>query len=58
MKPKNDRTQPGQARPTETPARPRRFRIDKLEERIAPKGTNNLGTKHCDSYNHCTLTCS
>ena len=39
----------------------KRFRLEKLEERIAPKkggGGTNLGTKNCDSYNHCTLTCS
>jgi len=58
MNPKNDLTQSGQPRPAFSPAPRKRFRIDKLEERIAPKGTNNLGTKHCDSYNHCTLTCS
>jgi len=46
MKSKNDRTQSGQPRPTETLAPPRRFRIEKLEERIAPlKG--GKGTKNC-----------
>ncbi len=35
MKPMNDRTQLGQPRPTLSPAR-KRFRIEKLEERIAP----------------------
>jgi len=37
MKPMNDRTQLGQPRPAESPAQARRFRIQKLEERIAPK---------------------
>jgi len=36
MNTKNDRTQSGKARPTERPAPLRRFRIEKLEERIAP----------------------
>jgi len=38
MNMKNDRPQPGQPRPAETPAPPRRFRIARLEERIAPRG--------------------
>ena len=44
MNPKNDRTKSRQPRPAETPAPPRRFRIEKLEERIAPKkGGNGKG---------------
>ncbi len=42
MKPVNDRTQP---RPAGSPAQKQRFRIQKLEERIAPKG--NPGTQQC-----------
>ena len=42
MKPVDDRTQLGQ--PAGSPAR-KRFRIQKLEERIAPKG--NPGTQQC-----------
>ncbi len=34
--------------------KPKRFRIEKLEERIAPKkggkGTNNCGTANCTSF--------
>jgi len=37
MKPMNDRTQLGQPRPAGSPAQRQRFRIEKLEERIAPK---------------------
>jgi hypothetical protein len=44
-KPKNDRPAPDSKRP--------RFRIEKLEERIAPKkggkGTNNCGSTSCGS---------
>jgi hypothetical protein len=43
MKLKNDRVQP--ERP-ELPARPKRFRIEKLEERIAPK-KGGKGTHNC-----------
>ena len=43
MKPMNDRT----PAPSDRPAPRKRFRIEKLEERIAPKkggnGTNNCG---------------
>ena len=48
MKLKSDRPQ---AEKPAVPARTRRFRIDKLEERIAPKkggkGTNNCPTLDC-----------
>ena len=37
MKPKNDRTQLGQPRPALSPSPRTRFRIEKLEERIAPR---------------------
>jgi hypothetical protein len=36
MKPKNDLTRSKQTRPALSPS-PKRFRIEKLEERIAPK---------------------
>jgi hypothetical protein len=36
MNPKNDRTQSRQTRPALSPSPGRRFRIEKLEERIAP----------------------
>jgi hypothetical protein len=57
MKPMNDRTQLGQPRPAGSPARRQRFRIQKLEERIAPlkggKGTHNCpistGRTNCSS---------
>ena len=49
MNPKNDLTEPGQPRPAGSPAPRRRFRIQKLEERIAPaKGGKGGGpTKNC-----------
>ena len=54
MNPKNDRTQPGQSRPALSSARKPRFRIEKLEERIAPhynaktKCVGRTGPTHCD----------
>ncbi len=53
MNPKNDLAQSGQPRPTLSPAPRKRFRIEKLEERIAPaKGGN--GTRHCTGLGcHC-----
>jgi len=36
MNPKNDLTQPGQSRPALSQTPRKRFRIEKLEERIAP----------------------
>jgi hypothetical protein len=51
MKTKLDRTVPT-SKP-ELPARAKRLRIEKLEERIAPKkggnGTHNCGTANCTS---------
>ena len=48
MKPKIDRAPAETPDKVELPAKPRRFRIQKLEERIAPKkggkGTNNCTT--------------
>ena len=41
MNPKNDLTQLGQSRPALLPAPRKRFRIEKLEERIAPKRGGN-----------------
>ena len=46
MKPMNDHSQSGQPRPALSPAPRQRFRIQKLEERIAPKG--NPGTQQCE----------
>jgi hypothetical protein len=44
MKPMNDRTQLGQTRPAGSHAKRERFRIQKLEERIAPaRGGNATG---------------
>jgi len=48
MKPKNERAPADTTDKVELPPKPRRFRIQKLEERIAPKkggkGTNNCTT--------------
>lgn len=46
MTPKNDRTQSEQPRPAAEPTPRRRFRIEKLEQRIAPK-RGGKGTKNC-----------
>ena len=53
MNPKNDLTQSGQPRPTLLPAPRRRFRIEKLEERIAPKRRGAGNTRHCDTGRAC-----
>ena len=48
MNPKNDRRQPEPARPAPpTPAPKKRFRIEKLEERIAPRKDKNLTDANC-----------
>jgi len=47
MNPKNDLTRSGQSRPTLSPAPRKRFRIHKLEERIAPKKGGGGPTKNC-----------
>jgi hypothetical protein len=39
MNPKNDRTRSEESRPAPSPAPKSRFRITKLEQRIAPKTT-------------------
>jgi hypothetical protein len=58
MDPKND-PKPGQPPPAEpaTPLAKKRFRIEKLEERIAPKKGGN-GTNNCpaDTLNSCSGT--
>jgi hypothetical protein len=47
MNTKNERTQSGESRPALPPTRPKRFRIAKLEERIAPRrGWGH--SKRCD----------
>ena len=58
MKPMNDRTQSRQTRPALSPS-PKRFRIDKLEERIAPRsfGHQNPHTKVVGSGGACTRLC-
>lgn len=56
MKPMSDRTQFGQPQPTLSPAPRKLFRIEKIEERIAPKGifghynpkTKCVGRLPCD----------
>ena len=52
------KNQPTEGRPDGQTPRPRRFRIIKLEERIAPKKGGN-GTKHaCATVHGCaTATC-
>jgi hypothetical protein len=54
MKPKNDRTQPEQPATTGQPAPRKRFRIMKLEERIAP---GMVETKKCLTAFKCTRFC-
>jgi hypothetical protein len=54
MKPMNDRTQLGRPATAGQPAPRKRFRIEKLEERIAPKkggnggGLGSKGTRACE----------
>ena len=48
MKLSNDRTQVAKA--AVTPLRRGRFRIDKLEERIAPKGWGKGGKPHSNLF--------
>jgi hypothetical protein len=54
MKPKNDRTQPERPATAEPPAPRKRFRITKLEERIAPGAVD---TKKCYTVFKCTAGC-
>jgi hypothetical protein len=54
MKPMNDRTQSAQA--AGTPAPRKRYRIQKLEERIAPK-KGGIKTYYCYTDFHCTRAC-
>lgn len=46
MDPKND-PRPEQPPPAEPPPPKKRFRIEKLEERIAPKRGGNTNNKNC-----------
>jgi hypothetical protein len=51
MESRNDRTKPAPRDAANPPTPPKRFRIEKLEDRIAPKkggrGTNNCVTQSC-----------
>jgi len=56
MKPMNDRTQLGQPRPAAAPAPRERFRIQKLEERIAPhcsRQHRQLFPEDCYTHGRC-----
>ena len=55
MKPKNDRTQLGRPPAAGQPVPRKRFRIQKLEERIAPGGP--VPTKKCPTEFKCTFKC-
>ncbi len=46
MNPRNDRTQSEQPRPALSPSPRKRFRIEKLEERIAPGGWGHYNPKN------------
>jgi hypothetical protein len=48
MEPRPDEKKDQQPRPEAQPAKPRRFRVVKLEERIAPKGP--MGPKRSLGY--------
>ena len=57
MKPMNDRAQSRQTRPALSPSPRKRLRIEKLEERIAPKGWGkggkpvpSKGGSRCDDF--------
>jgi hypothetical protein len=47
----------GQTSPTREPERKRRFRIVKLEERIAPGGGHGNGSNYCGGYTHHPVRC-
>jgi hypothetical protein len=51
---KNDRKPPGQTRPAAPPAPKKRFRVEKIEERIAPDrgggGYHNSGASGSCAY--------
>ena len=58
MEPRREELQAPKPRPEE---KPKRFRIVKLEERIAPSKGGNSNGKHCftgccASYNSCNLS--
>ena len=55
MNPKDDRPQLERSATAGQPARKRRFRIVKLEERIAPKRGGN--TKNCSHSDYSTMAC-
>jgi hypothetical protein len=57
MNPRNDRTQLGRPRTAGQPAPRKRFRIEKLEERIAPR-TFGQGGKGSKGTNNCTYWCA
>jgi len=54
MNPKNDRPQPERLETAGQPAPRKRFRIMKLEERIAP---GRVDTKRCYTAFKCTAGC-
>lgn len=54
MNPKNDRPQPERPATAGQPARRKRFRIERLEERIAP---GRVDTKKCYTLFKCTGGC-
>jgi hypothetical protein len=55
MEPKNERTPPESPRP---PVSPKRFRIQKLEERIAPRKGGIPGKPgYTDTCASCEITC-
>ena len=56
MSPMSDRKQPQTARPAGQPLRRNRFRIQKLEERIAPR-KGGIKTYYCYTDFHCTRAC-
>src|SRR5262249_18717177 len=55
MEPNHERTPPEPARPAEPPAPRKRFRIQKLEERIAPK--KQTGTYACSDSGGTYYSC-
>jgi hypothetical protein len=61
MEPRSEEQKTRESQPEAREARPRRFRIIKLEERIAPGGGTDKGTMYtCHWHTEChkTLTCS
>jgi hypothetical protein len=53
MEPRTEETKQ-ELQPRREETRPKRFRLIRLEERIAPRGSTNTGGMHCTGPSHCS----